>query len=225
MAARRPRTESELLGITGVGPKKLAQYGAARIASTEMLLGRVQEHYRKLGVELPSPVQRQLEMIDQLTQQIAKANEELEQMALADPVTRRLMTVPGVGPVTATRFVAALDEVERFPDAHRVESYIGLTPGEDSSSDRQRRTSITKAGSTKVRWALVQAAWTLRRCRSHDPMVQWCLEVEKRRGKRVAVVALARKLAGVLYAMWRDGTVYMAHRAADRSLLGQGQAA
>jgi len=62
-----------------------------------------------------------------------------------------------------------------------------------------------------VRWLLVQAAWAVRvRCRSPEarPLQMWALEVEKRRGRRIAIVALARKLAGILYALWRDGTVY-----------------
>ena len=120
------------------------------------------------------------------------------------------MTVPGVGPVTAMRFVAAIDDVSRFGGAHSVESYLGLVPGEHSSSERQHRTGITKAGATKLRWALVQASWSARRCRPHDPMVAWATQVELRRGRRVAMVALARKIAGILYALWRDGSTYRA---------------
>jgi len=67
---------------------------------------------------------------------------------------------------------------------------------------------ITKAGPPRVRWALTQAAWTALRCRKHDPMVEWARQIEARRGKKVAVMALVRKLAGVLFAMWRDGKPY-----------------
>jgi transposase len=118
------------------------------------------------------------------------------------------MTVPGVGPVTAMRFVAAVDQVERFPNSHALESYVGLVPGENSSSEHKRITALTKAGARKLRWVLIQAAWSARRCRKNDPMVTWALQVEVRRGKFVATVALARKLAGILYAIWRDGSVY-----------------
>jgi transposase len=116
--------------------------------------------------------------------------------------------VPGVGPVTAIRFVAALDESKRFTTVAQVQSYLGLTPGENSSSDRKRRTGITKAGPPAVRAALVQAAWAARRSRDRHPMVTWSLEVEKRRGKHVAILALARKLSTILFAIWRDGTFY-----------------
>jgi transposase len=89
-----------------------------------------------------------------------------------------------------------------------MQSYLGLTPGEDSSSKRKRLTSITKAGPKAVRWTLVQAAWTARRCRKNDPMVIWAKGIEERRGRAIAVVALARKIAGILWAMWKKGNAY-----------------
>jgi transposase len=117
-------------------------------------------------------------------------------------------TVPGVGPVKSMRFVAAIDDVSRFANAHAVQAYLGLTPGENSSSTRQQRTGITKAGPAPVRRTLMQAAWNNRRLRPMDPISQWAMEIEKRRGKFVATVAVARKLAGILFALWRDGTRY-----------------
>jgi transposase len=184
-----------------------------RGGSTETFAARVRALYQAQQQAAPAFVERQLIAIEQLTEHIRQADRELAETARGDSVCQRLMSAPGVGPVTAVRFVAALDEVSRFSNAHAVESYLGLVPGESSSSDRQRRTGITKAGSPKVRWALVQAAWAAKRSRAADPMVEWSLEVEKRRGRRIAITALARRLAGVLYAMWRDGTTYdAAHR-------------
>ncbi len=157
---------------------------------------------------LPQFVEHMLTVIDALSDELAQADKQLEQLAAEHPVCQRLMTIPGVGPVTSVRFVAALDSVERFAHAHAVQSYLGLVPGEDSSSTRKRRTGITKAGPAAVRRTLVQAAWSLRLSRPLDPLVLWTAEVEKRRGKNVAVVALARRLAGVMYAIWRDSTRY-----------------
>jgi transposase len=157
---------------------------------------------------LPEFIEQLLATIDAQTTQISRADYQLADLAKDDEICQRLMTVPGVGPVTAIRFVAALDDVSRFPNAHSVQSYLGLVPGEDSSSNRKRRTGITKAGPPRVRWALAQAGWALRLARKNDPLVLWTLEVEKRRGKMVAMTALARRLAGVLYAIWRDGTRY-----------------
>jgi transposase len=170
---------------------------------------RVRTHYiTKKATPLPAFVERQLVAIDALCDQIDAADDDLRTLVDGDEVCVRLMSMPGVGPVVSARFVAALDDISRFGDAHRVASYLGLTPGERSSSERTRRTGITKAGSPRVRAMLTQAAWSLRRSRPQDPMVLWALEVEKRRGKRVAIMALARKMAGVLYAMWRDGSTY-----------------
>lgn len=161
--------------------------------------------------ELPDYVVSQLKAIECLSEQIIEADQRIARIAKTDAVCRRLMTVPGVGAQTAVRFAATVDNVSRFANAHRLESYLGLVPGEYSSSDVRHRLSITKAGSASTRWILVQAAWAVRtRTRSAEAqhLKLWHLEVEKRRGRHVAIVALARKLAGILYAVWRDGTTY-----------------
>lgn len=157
---------------------------------------------------MPRAVEQVLEMIECVTRQIDEMDRAMREIAKMDDRCRRLMTTPGVGPVTAVAFVATLDTAERFASAHHVEAYIGLTPGEYASSEKHHRTGITKAGSPRMRWLLVQAAWAARRYAPNDPMVLWCKKVELRRGKRVAIIALARKLAGILFALWRDGTLY-----------------
>jgi transposase len=164
---------------------------------------------------MPAFVERQLQVIESLTPQIDAATQELEEQAGKDEVCQRLMSVPGVGPITAVRFTATLDEPGRFADAHRVESYVGLVPSESSSSGRQRRGSITKAGNGAMRWLLVQAAWCLWRTQPHDPMTKWARQIAERRGRPMAIVALARKLCGVMYAIWRDGTSYLPQCAAQ----------
>lgn len=174
----------------------------------ETLGKRLREKFLAQPNGMPAFVERQLLAIEALTTQIAAASEDIAQHATQNEVCRRLMSVPGVGPITAARFVATLDVPTRFMDAHHVGSYLGLTPSENSSSEQVRRGSITKAGDSNMRWLLVQAAWSLWRTRPHDPMVQWAQQVAYRRGRRVAIVALARKLAGVLFALWRDQTSY-----------------
>jgi transposase len=171
--------------------------------------------WTELAGSVPPHVERMLEVIEALDKQIHAADKEIRQLVKTSEVCLRLMTAPGVGPLTAMRFVATLDEVKRFATAHDVQAYLGLTPGENSSSTRTRRTHLTKAGSPQMRWLLVQAAWTAQRCAPKDPMVCWTTQVAERRGKRIAAVALARKLAGILFAMWRDGTTYTAQRGAD----------
>ena len=161
-----------------------------------------------VGETLPGYGARQLQMIEHLHAAIADGDREVRTLAEGDPVARRLMTVPGVGPVTAVRFIAAIDDRTRFTGAHAVESYVGLVAGQDSSGDRTRHLGITKAGSPALRWCLVQAAHCAKRTLPAGPLRDWVEAVEHRRGRQVAVVALARKLTGILFALWRDASVY-----------------
>jgi len=155
-----------------------------------------------------------LALLAPLNRQIAAADQHLTILAATDPVVQRLTSAPGIGPVTATAFVATLDQVERFATAHQVEAYLGLVPSEQSSGERQHRGRITKEGNTRMRWLLVEAAWrVLRSPRPEAAALRaWAEPIAVRRGKRVAVVALARRLAGMLYAMWRDGSTYQVAR-------------
>lgn len=177
---------------------------------------RVRGHAESVGEPLPEHIERQLRMLSTVLEETKAADKQLKKLAGDHEVCRRLMTVPGIGPVTALRFVAAIDEPGRFSTAHRVQSYLGLTPGEHSSSERERRTGITKAGPMELRRTLVQAAWVVM-CvvRSSHPMIAWARRLAERRGRPVAAVALARKLAGILFAMWRDGTSFQSKRSAD----------
>lgn len=172
------------------------------------------ERVREIAEELPAHIEQLLRVIEAMNEQIAEMDRELEDLAEKDPVCQRLMSVPGVGPQTSVRFVATLDEISRFESAHEVQSYLGLTPGERTTGFRPVRTSLTKAGAPRTRWVLVQAAWCAMRTRKSDPMVQWALEVARRRGRQVATVALARKIAGILFAIWRDGSRYDASKGA-----------
>lgn len=157
---------------------------------------------------LPSYIERTLQTLEALNKQIVEADGELEKLADDDKICATLMTMPGVGPVTAMSFRAAVDDVKRFENAHAVAAYLGLTPGENSSGMATNRLAVTKAGPAKVRAALVQAAWAAYRTRPHDPMVQWARKLAERKKVQVAITALARKMSGILYAMWRDGATY-----------------
>lgn len=185
-----------------------------RRGSTVTLPARIRERFATESRTLPPHIEQVLVVIDALNLQVKSSSKILSELAESNTVCRRLMTAPGIGPITAVSFVAAVDDVSRFKHAYCVQSYLGLTPGEDSSSKRERRTGITKAGPASVRRVLVQAAWVAWRFRPNDPMVRWAKRIEERRGKPIAVVALARKLAGVMFALWRDETTYSPLRAA-----------
>jgi transposase len=137
--------------------------------------------------------------------------------AEGDPAIRLLMTVPGVGPVTALTYAATLDTPARFGgDASRASAYVGLVPREYSSGERQHRGRITKTGPPTIRNLLVQAAWSvwIRPGVAGAALHAWVTRLAARRGRRVAVVALARRLGRLLFAVWRDGVpFYVAPRA------------
>lgn len=175
---------------------------------------RTRAHAASQGTALPEHVERQLQTLTLVTEQVEAANKQAKKLAECHPICARLMTVPGVGPITSLRFVAAIDDPRRFSSGHRVQSYIGLTPGERSSGTVQRTTSITKAGQSELRRCLVQAAWSAMNAHGTHPMLRWAERLAARRSKAVAATALARKLAGILFAIWRDGTTYQAKRAA-----------
>ena len=206
--ARDTLVETRTKCINGVHSWMRTQLTTVRSGQSKRFPDRVRDKFLKEPSGMPRFIDGQLEVIEAMNEQIAIYDKEIEDAAKRDEVCKRLMTVPGVGPITSLRFRAALDDIARFHGAHAVGAYLGLTPGEDSSSLRVRRTRLTKAGPPQVRRVLVQASWTLIRTRPKDPIVQWANAVADRRGHRVAVVALARKLAGVLYAIWRDGSNY-----------------
>jgi transposase len=162
----------------------------------------------QLSAELHEEVTPLVMLLENLNQQIKCADEQLAQLVKKDAVVKRLTSVPGVGPVTAICFVSTLDDVRRFPDARQKRAYLGLVPSEYSSGERQQRGRINKAGPNRARYLLVEAAWSILRRRSPQSaaLYEWATAIRERRGRKIAVVALARKLAGILYAMWRDAT-------------------
>jgi transposase len=171
------------------------------------------ERVERLGLpqQLGAEIAPLLAMLTPLNGQIGLLDDKLSELGGEDERVKRLMTMPEIGSVTAVAFVATLDEAKRFRGAHQVEAYLGLVPREWSSSEVQRRGHITKAGNSRLRWLLVEAAWriaTHRKKPETQALQEWADRIARRRGKRVAIVALARKLSGILYAMWRDGSAY-----------------
>jgi transposase len=145
-------------------------------------------------------------MLAALTATLTTIEETLERRAVADPVTQRLLTVPGVGPIVALTFQATVDDVRRFGgDARRVSAFMGLVPSEDSSAERQHKGHITKAGPRELRALLIQSGWVIWRMKAPRAAAlrTWAQTLAARRGKRIAMVALARRLTRILYALWR----------------------
>jgi transposase len=142
-----------------------------------------------------------LALLDQLNPTIAELSQAIEQEVEKCPEAQRLMTHPGVGPLTALGFVLIIGQAERFQCGKQVASYLGLVPLEDSSGNRRRLGHITKQGSSMLRFLLVEAAQVT--ARSLPDWRSQYFHLMMRRGRKIAKVALARKLAVRLYWMLR----------------------
>jgi transposase len=145
-----------------------------------------------------------------VNEQLAWCDAAVEEATKNDPMVALLRTAPRIGPVTAAAFRAVVDNVERFRGPHQLAAYLGLVPREKSSGETQHRGRITRAGDSRTRSLLVQASQRIRYSKVPETLGlrMWAKRIEVRRGKAVATVALARKLAGILFAMLRDGTPF-----------------
>jgi len=121
-------------------------------------------------------------------------------------VCRRLMTVPGVGPIVALSFVTAVDDPTRFSTPEDIGAYFGLTPKQYQSGETDIRGGISKRGDLMTRTHLVQAATVLlTRSGKWSALRAWGMKIAKRRGLTKARIAVARKLAIVLHRIWISG--------------------
>jgi transposase len=147
-----------------------------------------------------------LDVLDRINPTIAELTHAIEQEAKKCPEAQRLMTHPGVGALTALAFVLIVGEAERFGCGKQIASYLGLVPEEDSSGERRRLGHISKQGNSLLRFLLVEAAQATVRSD-----VRWrnrFFHLAQRRGRKIAKVAMARRLAVRLYWMWRRGWNY-----------------
>ena len=147
-----------------------------------------------------------LELLDRLNPTIAELSQAIEQEAEKFPEARWLMTHPGVGALTALAFVLIIGRADRFQCGKQIAAYLGLVPLEDSSGNRRRLGHITKQGSSMLRFLLVEAAQVT--VRSLPEWRSKYFHLMMRRGRKIAKVAMARRLAIRLYWMWRKGWDY-----------------
>jgi transposase len=151
-------------------------------------------------------------------ERIKAVERQLRALAAGMPVVQRLMTIPGVGLVTATAFAAFVGGVLRFPTSRKFASFIGLTPRESSSGQRRRLGRISKQGDVYLRTLLIHGARAVlvaaKRYKHPDRLRAWALKVQQRRGTNKAAVALANKMARIIWAVWRDETEYESRVAA-----------
>jgi transposase len=168
--------------------------------------GRAQLEKLALGTWASRRRKDLLELLDRMNPTIEELTAAVEREARKWPEVLRLMTHPGVGPLTALAFVLIIGTPKRFRRGKQIGSYVGLIPEENSSAGHQRLGHITKQGSSLLRFLLVEAAQAAARCEA-----DWrrrYVRLAVRRQRNIAKVAMARRLAVRLYWMWRNGWEY-----------------
>ncbi len=150
--------------------------------------------------------------IESLDLRIKLAGSELETAAEETPAITKLLTIPGVGLITGTALVAFVGDVERFSSGRHFSSYLGLTPRERSSGNTRRLGGISKRGDRYLRMLFIHGARSVlghaARAKSHDPLRSWALAVKSRARHNKAAVALANKIARIVWAVWKNGRAY-----------------
>jgi transposase len=144
-----------------------------------------------------------------LYQHYLELDRRVKRTASHDDVCMRLMTVPGVGPIAALTFKAAIDDPSRFKSSRTVAAHFGLTPRRYQSGEVDNPGRISRAGDRNVRSTLYSAANAmLMRTMAGSQLKSWGMRLMRTKGRRRAVVAVARKLAVLLHRMWVDGTEF-----------------
>lgn len=159
------------------------------------------------GALIEEVVQRMLAIRGTLLVEYRRLHQLVVKATVTDPVCRRLMTVPGVGPVAALTFRFGVDDPHRFKRSRTVAAHFGMTPRRFQSGEVDYTGRISKCGDRDVRQALYNAAGSLlRRCRKGSPLRTWGLRIRKRSGIKKATVAVSRKMAVIMHRMWLDGS-------------------
>jgi transposase len=159
-----------------------------------------------------------LDDIDELAARAKDIEKRLQRLAHHMPEVQHLMSVPGIGLLTATALVAFVGDIRRFPSCRSFADYLGLTPREHSSGPVRRLGRITKRGNTYLRMLLIHGARSALRAGmltdEPDDLRTWALGVKSRKGFNLAAVALANKLARVAWRVWTDQRAFEPRRAA-----------
>ena len=161
------------------------------------------------GHQLRAVIEPLLLIHGQVCEQQSKFDDEVRRLAKSDETTRRLMTVPGVGVVTALTFRHTVDDPSRFHSAFSVGAYLGLTPRRNQSGETDRNGRISRWGDGLMRTYLFEAATVLLyRTKKWSSLKAWGMKLAKRIGMKKAKVAIARKIAVILHCIWVDGTSF-----------------
>ncbi len=175
----------------------------------EAFVSHVRESISDLSEEIKIVIEDLLQVWQSVYERQRKSYKLLKKMADADEVTKRLMTVPGVGPSTALAFVSTIVNPTRFSCPKKVVGYLGLAPRVHQSGDTYYHGRISKMGDKNTRWLLVEAANViLTRVKTDFPLRTWGLNLLTEKGIAKARVAVARRLAIMLFTIWIEGSTF-----------------
>ena len=162
--------------------------------------------------EALAPLIRQLHLLDE---EVARSDRAILALAKADAVSRRLMSIPGIGPVTASAVTASVQEVGVFSGPREFAAFLGLTPRQNSSGGKERLGGVSKMGNRYLRKLLVVGAHAvLFHRKGHDDALRlWATKLMESKPFKLVAVAVANKLARIAYAVMRNGTVYAGAKA------------
>jgi transposase len=193
----------------------LREFGIAIPLGARVARAQIASHLARPPQELPAALlpllAEMLSEVDQLERRTQQVERELAALTRSHEVVQRLRQVPGIGLLTSTALHATVGDIQRFPCGRRFASWLGLTPREYSSGERRRLGSISKQGDVYLRTLLVHGARSAllaahrqqRTGRPLDRLRQWALQCERLRGHNVATVALANRLARIVWATWK----------------------
>lgn len=178
-------------------------------AKSERFYERIEELLEKLSPEAKLGIKALLDVFSATNIQVKILSKHIEEIAIKDPDVKRLITVPGIGPITALTFKMEIDNPERFKKSRSVGAYIGGTPTQYSSGETHRQGKVSKCGSAELRYLLCESATSLMmRTKSWNKDKVWAHKIMKKRGFGKARMALARKLAVKMHRMWMDEKDY-----------------
>ncbi len=144
-----------------------------------------------------------------LTQEIDSMDALLLKLSKKDPVIKRLMTILGIGPLTAITYKVVIDDPLRFKKSRNIGAYLGMCSIQNSSGKIKRYGRISKTGSKETRTLLASAGMCLlNRCKTPCALKDWGLKVEQRHGKKKAAMAVGRKMAIIMHRLWLENTIF-----------------
>jgi len=151
-----------------------------------------------------------LKILDSLNVEIVKSDKIIQKLFNSDADAKLLKTIPGIGPFLATLIATEIDGIDRFPSADKLASYIGLIPATYSSGGITRHGRITKQGNKWLRWAFVEATTKVKV--TNAQFNGYYAPIAKRKGDKIAKVALARRMVTIAYSMLRDRRPFELYR-------------